>query len=187
MYKISIYKIHILRLSRDLTIRRLDAEWMDIRFLTLLCWGWHICVGDPSVWSCWLYVLMLGRLTVVGLNKNGSSWEAVKNIGPVWVESNWIISLLLTRRKITRKTNHARKCFIRICFVFKIWPWKSKVGIASEVKVKSHKVGSTFYWHTSLQFHVNPPPHSRDTAFSNLYLEIPWPRKMPWSNWWPFC
>ena len=43
-------------------------------------------------------------------------------------------------------------------FVFKIWPWKSKVGIAGEVKVKCNKVGSTFYWHTSLQSHVNCHP-----------------------------
>ena len=39
--------------------------------------------------------------------------------------------------------------FLRYAF-FKIWPWKSKVKVMSEVDIESHKMGPTFYRLTSL-------------------------------------
>ena len=56
---------------------------------------------------------------------------------------------------------------------FKIWPWKSRVKVMSEVTVQSHNVGLTSYRFTSLSFHVNRPSHSWDTAFSKFDLENP--------------
>ena len=50
---------------------------------------------------------------------------------------------------------------------FKIWPWKSKVKVMGEV---SHNVGLASYRLTSLLYHVNPPSHSWDTAFSKFDL-----------------
>ena len=56
---------------------------------------------------------------------------------------------------------------------FKIWPWKSRVKVMSEVTLQSHNVGLTSYRFTSLSFHVNRPSHSWDTAFSKFDLENP--------------
>ena len=56
--------------------------------------------------------------------------------------------------------------------VFKIWLWKSRVKVMSEVTVQSHNVGLTSYRFTSLSFHVNRPSHSWDT-FSKFDLENP--------------
>ena len=61
--------------------------------------------------------------------------------------------------------------FLRYKF-FKIWPWKSKVKVMTEVKVESHKVGVTSYRLTSLSFHVNRPFHSLIQNFQNLTLKI---------------
>ena len=58
-------------------------------------------------------------------------------------------------------------------WLFKIWPWKSKVKVMGEGNVESHKVGVTSYRFTSLSFHVNRPFHSWDTLFSKFDLEIP--------------
>ena len=41
----------------------------------------------------------------------------------------------------------------------KIWYWKFKVKIMSEVKVENHNMGPTFNWLTSLSFHVNWASH----------------------------
>ena len=57
--------------------------------------------------------------------------------------------------------------------VFKIWPWKSRVKVMSEVTLQSHNVGLTSYRFTSLSFHVNRPSQSWDTAFSKFDLENP--------------
>ena len=57
--------------------------------------------------------------------------------------------------------------------IFKVWPWKSKVKVMDEVDIESHNMGPTFYWLTSLSFHVNRPSHSWDTAFSKFDLENP--------------
>ena len=70
--------------------------------------------------------------------------------------------------------------FLRYNF-FKIWPWKSKVKVMSEVKVWSHNVSLTFYQLTSLSFHVNRPSHSWYTTFSNFDLENP--RSKLWKRW----
>ena len=59
---------------------------------------------------------------------------------------------------------------------FKIWPWKSRVKVMSEVTLQSHNVGLTSYRFTSFSFHVNRPSHSWDTAFSKIDLENPRPR-----------
>ena len=56
---------------------------------------------------------------------------------------------------------------------FKIWPWKSRVKVMSEVTVQSHNVGLTSYRFASLSFYVNRPSHSWDTAFSKFDLENP--------------
>ena len=48
----------------------------------------------------------------------------------------------------------------------KIWILKSKVNVMDEVKIQSHKVGTTSYWLTSLLFHVNQSSHSWDMAFT---------------------
>ena len=58
-------------------------------------------------------------------------------------------------------------------WLFKIWPWKSKVKVVGEGNVESHKVNVTSYRFTSLSFHVNRPFHSWDTAFSKFDLENP--------------
>ena len=50
-----------------------------------------------------------------------------------------------------------------------------------EVKVWSHNVSLTFYWLTSVSFHVNRPSHSWDTAFSKFDLENP--RSRSWVRW----
>ena len=42
-----------------------------------------------------------------------------------------------------------------------------------EVKIWSHNVSVTFYWLTSLSFHVNWPSHSWDATFSKSDLENP--------------
>ena len=55
--------------------------------------------------------------------------------------------------------------------IFKIWPWKSRVKVMSEVTVQSHNVGLASYRLTSLSFHVNRTSHSWDTAFSKSDLE----------------
>ena len=75
--------------------------------------------------------------------------------------------------------------FLRYDF-FKIWPWKSKVKVMAKVKVESHKVGVTFYWLTSLSFHVNRPFHSCDTKFSKSYLENPLCDLQLWCHPWPW-
>ena len=49
------------------------------------------------------------------------------------------------------------------------------------VKVENYKVGVTFYWLTSLSFHVNWPSHSWDTAFSDFEFENP--RSRSWVRW----
>ena len=54
---------------------------------------------------------------------------------------------------------------------FKIWPWKSKFKVKGEVTVQKHKVGLASYQLTSLSFHVNPPSHSWDTSFYQIW---PW-------------
>ena len=59
--------------------------------------------------------------------------------------------------------------------IFQIWPWKSKVKVMGEGKVESHNMGPTFYWLTSLSFHVNRPSHSWDTTF--FYI-LPWKSKV---------
>ena len=46
--------------------------------------------------------------------------------------------------------------------LFKIWPWKSKVKVMSEVNIESHNMGPSFYRLTSLLFHVNRLSHSWD-------------------------
>ena len=43
---------------------------------------------------------------------------------------------------------------------FKIWHWKFKVKVISEVKVESHNVGPTFSRLTSISFDVNRASHS---------------------------
>ena len=50
-----------------------------------------------------------------------------------------------------------------------------------EVKVWSHNVSLTFYWLTSLSFHVNRPSHSWDKTFSKSDLENP--RSRSWKRW----
>ena len=55
---------------------------------------------------------------------------------------------------------------------FKIWHWKFKVKVISEVKVESHNEGTTFSRLTSLSFHVNRASHSWVGTFQNLTLKI---------------
>ena len=55
--------------------------------------------------------------------------------------------------------------------IFKVWPWKSRVKVISEVTVQSHYVGAISYRLTSLSFHVNRASHSRVTTFSKFDLE----------------
>ena len=50
-----------------------------------------------------------------------------------------------------------------------------------EVKVWSHNVSLTFYWLTSLLFHVNQPSHSSDTTFSKFERKNP--RSRSWKRW----
>ena len=54
---------------------------------------------------------------------------------------------------------------------FKIWHWKFKVKVMSEVKVESHNMGPTFNRLTSLSFHVDQASHSWVTTFSKFDLE----------------
>ena len=54
---------------------------------------------------------------------------------------------------------------------FKIWCWKFKVEVISEVKVESRNVGPTFSPLTSLSFHVNRASHPWGTTFSIFDLE----------------
>ena len=70
--------------------------------------------------------------------------------------------------------------FLRYIF-FKIWPWKSKGKVMGEVDIESHKKGVTFYWLTSLSFHVNRPSHSWNTTFSKFDLENL--RSRSWVRW----
>ena len=65
--------------------------------------------------------------------------------------------------------------FLR-CSYLKNWPWKSKVMVMGEVKVKSHNVSLTSYRLTSLSFHVNLASHCWVTTFSKLDLENQGPR-----------
>ena len=56
---------------------------------------------------------------------------------------------------------------------FKIWRWKFKVKVMSEVKVESHNMGPTFSQLTFLSFHVNWASHSWvNVFFQNLTLKI---------------
>ena len=64
---------------------------------------------------------------------------------------------------------------------FNILPWKSKVKVMGEVKVRSHTVSLTFYRLTSLSFQVNQPSHSWDTTFSKFDRENP--RSRSWKRW----
>ena len=69
--------------------------------------------------------------------------------------------------------------FLRYDF-FKIWPWKSKVKVMVEVKVKSQS-GCDILLTNIPFFHVSRPSHSWDTAFSKFYLENP--RSRSWGRW----
>ena len=51
---------------------------------------------------------------------------------------------------------------------FKIWHWKFKVKVISEVKVESHNVGPSFSRLTSLLFHVNRASYSWVATFSKF-------------------
>ena len=61
--------------------------------------------------------------------------------------------------------------FLR-CSYLKNWPWKSKVKVMGEVKVKNHNVNLTSYRLTSLSFHGNLASHCWVTTFSKLTLKI---------------
>ena len=61
--------------------------------------------------------------------------------------------------------------FLR-CSYLKNWPWKSKVKVMGEVKVKNHKVSLTSYWLTSLSFHSLWHPIDELRRFQNLTLKI---------------
>ena len=62
--------------------------------------------------------------------------------------------------------------FLR-CSYLKNWPWKSKVKVMGEVKVRSsHNVSLTSYRLTSLSYHVNLASHCWVTTFSKFDLEI---------------
>ena len=53
----------------------------------------------------------------------------------------------------------------------KIWHWKFKVKVISEVKVESHNVGPTLSRLTSILFYVNRASHSWVATFSKFVLE----------------
>ena len=53
---------------------------------------------------------------------------------PVWVQSNWIVSLLLTRRKITRKKSLANWFYLYLMFFRDTWYWKSSELRLSEAR-----------------------------------------------------
>ena len=55
---------------------------------------------------------------------------------------------------------------------FKIWRWKFKIKVISEVKVESHNVDPTFSPLTSLLFHVNWQTIPELRLFQNLTLNI---------------
>ena len=53
---------------------------------------------------------------------------------PVWVQSNWIVSLLLTRRKITRKKITREFFYLYLMFFRDTWYWKSSELRLSEAR-----------------------------------------------------
>ena len=101
-----------------------------------LFWSWAIQIsvvacayiyinhGHSPVWNKLAHYHTghtIGRLTDVSLNKNGGSWEAVKNKGSVWVEGERIRSPFLTRRKITQRPRHSRNKFSLHLIFFEIF------------------------------------------------------------------
>ena len=58
-------------------------------------------------------------------------------------------------------------------WLFKIWPWKSKVKFMGEVKVLSHNLSPTSYRLTFFWFHVNSPSYCYDKAFFKFCLQNP--------------
>ena len=157
-------------------------------------------INRPSlkIWSWKSKVKVMGEVEVPSHNMSLTSWTSYR-LTSLWFHVKWPSHSSDTAFSLTLEIQgqgHSSRsqsrdntlstlipfvpCQSPVTFLgysyFKIWHWKSKVKVISEVKVESHNVGPTFSRLTSISFHVNRASHSWVATFSKFALANQGPR-----------